>query len=122
LSAIPEPEVESRQAALDLCRSLLQAERDLPHKEIRRIAAGLGLNVTRSIVQEVQRELHRTVRLDEVEGPTRAAPKPGLTQTPRPSMTWIVDCRDHDVHGLLRHGRRPHLTEVTEKRVASPTS
>jgi hypothetical protein len=107
LSAIPEPEVESRQAAFDLCRSLLQAERDLPHKEIRRIAAGLGLVVTRSIVQEVQRELHRTVRLEE--GPTRSAPQPIRTQTQRPSMTWIVDyVREHpaaDVQEVQRAGQ-----------------
>jgi hypothetical protein len=107
LTAIPEPEVNSRQAALDLCRSLLQAERDLPHKEIRRIAAGLGLNVARSIVQEVQRELHRTVRLEE--GPTRTAPQPERKQTPRPSMTWIVDfVRAHpaaDVYEVQRAGR-----------------
>jgi hypothetical protein len=107
LSAIPEPEADSRQAALDLCRSLLQAERNLPLKEIRRIAAGLGLSVTRSILQEVQRELYRTVRLEE--GPARTAPQPERPQTQRPSMIWIVDyVREHpaaDVHEVQRAGQ-----------------
>jgi hypothetical protein len=63
--------------------------------------------VTRSIVQEVQRELHRTVRLEE--GPTRTAPQPERKQTQRPSMTWIVDyVREHpaaDVHEVQRAGQ-----------------
>lgn len=49
--------------AFDLCRSLLQAERTLPYREVNKSAEGLGLTVSKRMFANVQRELAGTVRL-----------------------------------------------------------
>ncbi len=91
---------ESRRAAHDLCRSLLQAERTLPYHEVRKSANGLGLTISKRMFAAVHRELAGTIRLVPREAPKTQAPirtlaperrsKEQPKKAPNPSMAFLV--------------------------------
>ena len=60
---------DPRTAARDLCRSLLQSDRTLSYREIRKAGEGLGLSINRGLFSQVQRELAGTVKFS---GPKQA--------------------------------------------------
>lgn len=73
----PDESDQDRDAAKDLCRTLLQSDPQMPYKEVRATGENVGLRISRWVYTSVQRELAGTVGAPARKKRAAASPPAG---------------------------------------------